>query len=477
MYINEHDTHSGSGDGFSGCWGVYPWLPSGNIIVSDMQGGLFVLGVNYTRASHLKGQVLDANTSFALDDVEVAILGENVVANSNILGNYMTGIANAGTFDVVYSKSGYFSDTISVQLIADSTIVQDVQLVPFPTYQFSGKVLDAVTMLPIQNVMVNFADSLNDIDVLTDVNGEFSIENLPLGTYEIKAGIWGHRTECLSYVAEEDSSNFTILLNSGYYDDFSFDFGWQVTGNATSGIWEMAMPKGLNIGPNNIAPEGDVIDDCGEICFITGNSGENPGEDELADGNSIITSPVFDATLYTNAFLKFNHWFFSGFGASQDDSLKIKLTNGIDEVLLNSYNASSNSNSSWTPNAYKISDYLGPTNSMQLIIETGDNGVENITEAAFDKFEVVDVPVSVNELDLVKEISIYPNPFISVLEFSSSKEIVSIEMFDLTGKKLYAESGLNELNYQLNIDLPQGVFLAKIQLENGAIEVRKIVRK
>lgn len=28
---------------FSGAWSVYPWLPSGNVLVSDQQYGLFVL--------------------------------------------------------------------------------------------------------------------------------------------------------------------------------------------------------------------------------------------------------------------------------------------------------------------------------------------------------------------------------------------------------------------------------------------------
>ena len=31
-------------NGFNGCWGVYPYLPSGNILASDMENGLFVLG-------------------------------------------------------------------------------------------------------------------------------------------------------------------------------------------------------------------------------------------------------------------------------------------------------------------------------------------------------------------------------------------------------------------------------------------------
>jgi len=32
-----------NGNGFFGCWGVYPFLPSGSILASDMQNGLFVL--------------------------------------------------------------------------------------------------------------------------------------------------------------------------------------------------------------------------------------------------------------------------------------------------------------------------------------------------------------------------------------------------------------------------------------------------
>ncbi len=43
--VDIYDTDPGnSGYGFSGCWGVYPYLPSGNIIASDQYEGLFVFG-------------------------------------------------------------------------------------------------------------------------------------------------------------------------------------------------------------------------------------------------------------------------------------------------------------------------------------------------------------------------------------------------------------------------------------------------
>ena len=42
-YVASYDTYTPSGhDNYKGAWGVYPLLPSGNILVSDMQYGLFV---------------------------------------------------------------------------------------------------------------------------------------------------------------------------------------------------------------------------------------------------------------------------------------------------------------------------------------------------------------------------------------------------------------------------------------------------
>ncbi len=45
VLLNVYDTHPENTkyNGYFGCWGNYPWLPSGNILASDMQNGLFVL--------------------------------------------------------------------------------------------------------------------------------------------------------------------------------------------------------------------------------------------------------------------------------------------------------------------------------------------------------------------------------------------------------------------------------------------------
>ena len=43
--------------GYAGAWGTYPWLPSGNILVNDMQNGLFVIdGTGALTINQIKGE-------------------------------------------------------------------------------------------------------------------------------------------------------------------------------------------------------------------------------------------------------------------------------------------------------------------------------------------------------------------------------------------------------------------------------------
>ena len=45
--------------GYNGCWGVYPYFPSGNIIASDGISGLFVLSTSLNLTSDCKNGQLD----------------------------------------------------------------------------------------------------------------------------------------------------------------------------------------------------------------------------------------------------------------------------------------------------------------------------------------------------------------------------------------------------------------------------------
>jgi choice-of-anchor B domain-containing protein len=109
--VGRYDTYTqGAGNGFNGAWGVYPYLPSGNILVSDIDNGLFVLTPTYIRAGYLEGNVKDSCSNLPLSNVSVTITGGTHHAElSKLNGDYKTGTAVAGLYTVTFSKTGYTS--------------------------------------------------------------------------------------------------------------------------------------------------------------------------------------------------------------------------------------------------------------------------------------------------------------------------------------------------------------------------------
>ncbi len=113
-----YDTSPASGSGFSGAWGAYPYLPSGRILASDREQGLFILSSTYPRASFLVATVLNSTNNSALSNARIKFLNGDIDANTSIFGIVREGQAQAGTFDVEVSKSGFITDTFQVNLTA-----------------------------------------------------------------------------------------------------------------------------------------------------------------------------------------------------------------------------------------------------------------------------------------------------------------------------------------------------------------------
>lgn len=129
--IGSYDTSPLSGDGINGAWEVYPFLPSGNLIVSDIEGGLFVLAPQYRLAGRIQGTVTDYITTAVLNGVRIEL--GSVSTATNYLGMYKTGTIDSGTFTVKISKDGYLTQYADVQLQSGSVATLDVQLVPTAT--------------------------------------------------------------------------------------------------------------------------------------------------------------------------------------------------------------------------------------------------------------------------------------------------------------------------------------------------------
>jgi len=108
-----------------------------------------VLGTSYIQAARLEGNVVNALTSAVINTVNVELVNTTTTTTTNLIGNYKTGIADAGVYDVIYSKTGFVPDTIfNLTLTAGTTVVQNVQLTPLVTSISELNNTDGIEIFP-----------------------------------------------------------------------------------------------------------------------------------------------------------------------------------------------------------------------------------------------------------------------------------------------------------------------------------------
>lgn len=103
--VAQYDTYPDNSDttweGYEGCWGVYPYLPSGNIIVSDMKYGLFVMSLdNWDSPYKENPQPAKAQLSHTLNQNDVIIN----------LGSYYEGEVSYTIFDLKGSLQSTYKE-------------------------------------------------------------------------------------------------------------------------------------------------------------------------------------------------------------------------------------------------------------------------------------------------------------------------------------------------------------------------------
>ncbi len=136
IQVGNYDTYpNDQGSGFAGCWGVYPYLPSGNILASNIKkigtndGELWVLSPNYVRACYLEGQITKASDGTPIVGARIEVSGlPSITQGSNSGGFYKTGWHESGDYDVVVSKTGYQTWNGSVTLSNGVLTILDVAL-------------------------------------------------------------------------------------------------------------------------------------------------------------------------------------------------------------------------------------------------------------------------------------------------------------------------------------------------------------
>lgn len=455
-----------SGNGFNGCWGVYPWLPSGNIIASDIEEGLYILAPNYVRGCYLKGLVTDINNGQPISNAQVEVINANSAnTTTNLNGEYLTGYAVAGFYDLVFSAPGFFNDTVfNVKLQNDSTTIVNVQLVPQTPFNFSGMIVEQNTNNPIPGAIVYITDGNYAYYDTTDANGNFFFQNIYAGNYDLVSGKWGYVTACTTISVTTQNNYLVQQLSKGYYDDFIFDFGWQVNSTATTGIWERAKPMATYDNNNNeVNPGSDVSADCGNMAYVTGNGGGAAGDDDVDGGYAVLTSPSMDLSSYITPVVSYSYRFYNSGGFNTpNDSLIIEISNGSQTQILDLL-THTQSSSQWKHSAHAIQIPL--TNNMVVKVKTMDANPGHIVEAAFDYFRIYESTPSENITSDAAELVVYPNPAEKNLYVQGNINFHNLTWEILTPEGKLVIQGINKNSEILHInvgELDYGFYLLKL---------------
>ncbi len=475
------DTFLQNGGGFSGAWGATPYLPSGLVLVSDIGTGLYVFDTEYVRAAYLEGNVTDQATGLPLGDVAVTIESTQVNnKETNSLGDYKTGIAAGGEVTVTFNRLGYEPAIETVTITNGEVTILDVELIPLASYSVTGTVRSAVDNAPIANAGVLFQGPNGEEEVATDANGEFIINSILEGEYQIFAGAWGYENILFnpSATLAQDES-FDILLNTALMDDFIVDMGWTTESQAETGDWVRVVPIGTFADEGASNPSADTEGDIGNKAYVTGNSDGGVGDTDIDGGTVILRSPMMDLTQFVNPRLSYDLWFFNGGGGSApNDNAIVRISNGVTDVDIEVLD-SGQSNGAWRETfSFDVAEVLELTTTMQFSVLASDDDPGHLSEAGLDRFLVEEAPLSANDLVENDIIEIAPNPFseVAILNFDSDVSGL-LTVTNVIGQVIETIELDNATQISIGSQYNAGTYFITLETRDDKYEALRIIKQ
>ena len=377
--VGSYDTYAGGGDGFQGDWGAYPYLPSGLILLSDIERGLFVLRPDYQRGCYFEGQVVDDRTGQPVTAASVDFDGRRAQSTGvDLGGDFAVGILEEGAYPVVVSAPGYLPRGFEVDLARGELVERVVRLESLVDAQVTVTITDLEgTILPEADFALLYRGQ---------AGGGGAGERL---RYDLVGGAWGYRTTVVEDVeiVVGEPTELTVALPRGIYDDFTFDAGWTLTSRSAAGNWERAVPVGTRADGLQVQPDQDVDFDFGGFAYVTGATAGRADVGDVDGGTTALTSPVFDGRELAAGRVQFYYDYFVGGAPQLDDSLFVEITNGTDSVKVLVADTTTGGYQLFP--SEPLGELLTPSATMRVRLIAADRGVANLVEATIDAFTII----------------------------------------------------------------------------------------
>lgn len=483
--VAQYDTYSGNALEFEGCWGVFPYFPSGTVIASDIEPGqLTVLTPTYKRACYFEGTVVSGCNGQPLVGATVNINGSTDpvnIATTRADGIFRTGQVTPGNFTATVNAPGYPPKTVNITLAPGQVTYMDITMEIGPTMNIAGSVTVEGTGSPVSNAQIVLNSATNTFNLTTNANGLFAIECAPAGNYTASVYKWGFLPGTATVA---NDGQVQLQVEPGYYDAFATDLGWTTTSNADAGDWVLGDPQGTYYNGNAVNPEDDVNLDDNDQCYMTANGGGQPGNNDIDDGTVTLITPSMQLAAYDDAVLSFHYWFFNDFinGNPPNDRMDVRLLNGNQTINLLTVTASQ---STWRFSGdIHLGNYVSNlSNNTRIQFSTTDESPGHWLESAIDIFQVIPVTSTgtSTSLDQSAKFSASPNPsghtFMLRYEWDNAAEQPVLEIRNLLGQRVHSvtlegKSGVLDLGAQWTA----GVYFAQLQSAGRRSETLKLVK-
>lgn len=485
IQVGQYDTWPGEHGGFNGNWGTYPFLPSGLILVSDQETGLYILQSDVQRACYLEGTITDEETGLPINGVDIQIKSKDRNESiSNAAGAYKTGQATSGTFEVQFIVKEYEVLNVDLELLHGECLIYDAILKPVQKLDIDIMSIEAVSEEPLNGVSVQLFNTFENYELSPTENGISSISQVNSGIYTLVAAKWGYKAFVIDKLILQENGEINVQLDIGIEDNFTFDLGWMSAGNAMSGQWERTTPVGTFFDGKSANVVNDLPDDSGHSCYVTGNGGGNAGFDDVDDGEVVLTSPMSDLSSYAEPVLRYYYWFFNdgGDGSIPNDTLHVFMTNQTDTILIDQISDTLRLSGAWQRSKIELDSLLTLNDSIQFIFKTGDFAVGHVVEAGIDGFEIVEksTTTSTEELDVSALSFAYPNPtedliYLKLDELNDASDW-RINLFDIDGRLHFNNAAIPAGTVSLK-DLNAGMYVLHLySAQLNKIYTQKLVK-
>ncbi|MFM7480907.1 MAG: choice-of-anchor B family protein [Planctomycetota bacterium] len=324
------DTYPESdGTGYAGLWSNYPFLPSGTVLLSDIQRGLFVvsLGVAPLTISYPSGAPTAITPVGGNFQVTLALApGQSIAPNGAKL---------------IFNTGGPTDRSEPLQSLGGN-----LYRAAFPALSCPSTV-------------------------------SYGIEVTLASGAVVRDPVSGWRTANVSYGEEATLSD---TMESGTN-------GWTVglpTDDATTGLWVRVDPNGTTAQPE----EDHTVN--GTQCWVTGQGtiGGSAGAADVDGGTTTLTSPIFSAAGIADPRIGYWAWYSNNLGgAPNEDSMPVLLSNN-GGFTWTQVELISTSATAWVERSIRISSFMTPTNQMQIRFQARDLGSGSLVEAAIDDLRV-----------------------------------------------------------------------------------------